>query len=375
MHNIENISIGLKKDLLYQKLQDDIANKKYQLGEKLPNEVEFAKELNVGRITLRNALHRLEREGVIVKVPRKGTFIAVEPVKRKKFLAVLPENAGFPVNWHEMLPGLELHAEKCNVIIEKCSAAFLYSMPMDVGIKQLQSHNLDGIFYMGNNIKGDEKDFLMLKGTGLPIVIPQARESDYFSSGCAILYISDHIAWKSGVEYLASQGHYNIASVINWNPSKLCHGFSKESYADFLSELDCNPSPDLVKDCIYDYDTIVDVVKNLMASNDVPTAIVCYSDLYALYVCRALNQLKIKIPQQVAVMGYGGHQGGIFAAPPLSTIDLGYHERGKAALNLMLKADSWFRSDTAPPKMCMQHRLIERGSTKIRRLEKELCIA
>ena len=65
----------LKKDIVYQAIKFDIVSGFYPLGARLPNELDFARERNVSFRTMRAALQKLEEEGFIVRMPRKGTFV------------------------------------------------------------------------------------------------------------------------------------------------------------------------------------------------------------------------------------------------------------------------------------------------------------
>ena len=59
-----------------------IANGEYQPGTQIPSENELCRQLNVSRITLREALRELVRDHLLVKVQGKGTFVALNPPKR-----------------------------------------------------------------------------------------------------------------------------------------------------------------------------------------------------------------------------------------------------------------------------------------------------
>ncbi len=67
-----------KTDFIYQTLKKDILSGKLTPGMQLPPEVELAKSLNVGRITLRSALGRLEAEELVKRIERKGTFVRLQ---------------------------------------------------------------------------------------------------------------------------------------------------------------------------------------------------------------------------------------------------------------------------------------------------------
>lgn len=64
-----------KKDILYNRLRNDILTGVYPVGTKLPRELDFAEECGVSFITLRSALKQLEEDGLISRQPSKGTFV------------------------------------------------------------------------------------------------------------------------------------------------------------------------------------------------------------------------------------------------------------------------------------------------------------
>jgi GntR family transcriptional regulator len=59
-----------------ERLRERIADGTYAPQSRLPSESEIGAILKVSRITVRQALGDLQKEGVIVKVPGKGTFVA-----------------------------------------------------------------------------------------------------------------------------------------------------------------------------------------------------------------------------------------------------------------------------------------------------------
>jgi len=80
---------GLRRELgvpLYQQIQHlirhRIATRDYLPGKQIPSEHDLCGELQVSRVTLRDALRELVREKLLVKVQGKGTFVALNPPKR-----------------------------------------------------------------------------------------------------------------------------------------------------------------------------------------------------------------------------------------------------------------------------------------------------
>lgn len=52
-------------------------------GETLPSDAELCKEFGVSRMTARNAVHSLTQEGLILRVPGRGSFVGNPPTHRR----------------------------------------------------------------------------------------------------------------------------------------------------------------------------------------------------------------------------------------------------------------------------------------------------
>jgi DNA-binding LacI/PurR family transcriptional regulator len=60
---------------IYDDLRADIASGKYQDGSRLPTEAEPAKQYFVSRITSKKALTKLAEDGLILRIPGRGSFV------------------------------------------------------------------------------------------------------------------------------------------------------------------------------------------------------------------------------------------------------------------------------------------------------------
>ena len=89
-----------KKDVVYEKLSAAIRSGVYAPGSRLPKELDFARELGVSFLTLRAALARLEEDGLIVRIPSKGTFVSDTvngcscPPEKGRVLLAIPDFSG-----------------------------------------------------------------------------------------------------------------------------------------------------------------------------------------------------------------------------------------------------------------------------------------
>ncbi|WP_066500607.1 GntR family transcriptional regulator [Abyssisolibacter fermentans] len=73
---------------LKEKIKEDIKSGKYKIGDLIPTELEFQKKYNISRITARQAINGLAKEGYVKRVKGKGTLvqspIIEEPLTRIK---------------------------------------------------------------------------------------------------------------------------------------------------------------------------------------------------------------------------------------------------------------------------------------------------
>ena len=71
---------------LYYQLKDILTDKivkgEWSVGDRIPPEAELCKQYEVSRITVRQALEELRREGLIVRKQGKGTFVSIPKIEQ-----------------------------------------------------------------------------------------------------------------------------------------------------------------------------------------------------------------------------------------------------------------------------------------------------
>ncbi|HIZ55007.1 MAG TPA: GntR family transcriptional regulator [Firmicutes bacterium] len=65
---------------IYQDLKEKIIGKEYEYGKNIPTELELQEYYGVSRITVRQAIFSLEREGLVVRTRGKGTIVCKQEV-------------------------------------------------------------------------------------------------------------------------------------------------------------------------------------------------------------------------------------------------------------------------------------------------------
>jgi GntR family transcriptional regulator, arabinose operon transcriptional repressor len=354
----------LKKDFVYNQLREAIRSGVISANERLPGELELAKKYEVSRVTLRDALRKLEQDKLIIKINGKGTFVA-ENTSGKRFLAILPGGAvdiSNPMQY--IIPGIEKQLAKSGIELSTCSKEFMRNIDSRKAKLLFKEQAISGVFLMESNFIGNEPEINILETSGLPVILPHAYHSDRPLINFAIMLSDNRLAWGDGIRQLARQGHKRIGTIFGGNNSVSrikYRDFTSKEYMEFLELNNLEAFPGLLKTSAPSYKNIFETVKEFMLGPKPPTAIMCYSDFYAIHVYAALEKLRIQIPEQVSVMGFCGYPGGEFMYPPLSTVDLMYENIGKMAADLMLKSDEWYGKDK-PVTIFTPHRLKIRKS-------------
>jgi LacI family transcriptional regulator len=99
----------------------------------------------------------------------------------------------------------------------------------------------------------------------------------------------------------------------------------------------------------------------LIAQTPRPTAIFCANDLMAMGALEAAAQCRLRVPEDISIMGYDDQELARYTNPPLSTLVLPNYEMGRRAVELLI--DISMRGASAPTqKIRIDGPLVERAS-------------
>ena len=324
--------------------------------------------MQVGQVTLRSALARLEAEKLVERVRGRGTFVS-DASRRRTFLLLQPDGADTTASSSRYIAeGLASAAEKKSVVIERCPAGLFMSFSAEECRWMIFRNRISGIVLDSGHSRVDPLMIERIKSFNLPVVIPHGLPHDAERSGFLVLRTNEREAFADGLRMLRDFGHRRIAFLRIKLPGEDVadiRGFSDRELSDFYREISLEPDDELLVTAGCAANEIAETVKNWMNSSEPPTAIMCHSDNIAMRVCLVLKQLGIKIPGQLSVMGYCNYPGAQLMLPALSTIDVHFHECGELALQQLLCADKWFRPGVTPGEIFTPHTIINRESVAV----------
>jgi len=364
----------LKKNTVYDKLKRDIVSGKLRAGEKLPQGVELARDLGVSHNTLRSAMAKLEEDGYIAMIHGKGTFVYPDNIKSNAVATIMVlhgDEGGFESPWRYIVPEISrcISERQLKAFISTDAAMNIFS---ESDIHEFaKANNVIGIISLMSNFNGNEPIIPRMKAAGVPVVITHGRLHDSDVTGFASVCVHEEKIWEESIAYLTGIGHKKIG-IIGSAPASSYTSIvcpfrfnTFEQTLDLLEKYHAEPIPELIKTATFDKDKISQAVEELLQYQQKPTAILCFSDFFAIYVYETLKRMKLRIPEDVAVMGICGYPDARLLSPPLSTIDYGYAELGRMAVEMLEAPGKWFDPLTGQGRQRMKpYKIVKRKSTE-----------
>lgn len=105
------MEMGTKHGDLYARIKAEILGGKYGDAQALPSEVSLVRRFGVSRTTVQRALRDFEREGLVEKKPRRGSFV-VPAERRNRTVGVAFPGAANADDVRAILASLERAAGK-----------------------------------------------------------------------------------------------------------------------------------------------------------------------------------------------------------------------------------------------------------------------
>jgi LacI family transcriptional regulator len=173
--------------------------------------------------------------------------------------------------------------------------------------------------------------------------------------------VDDINGGQIAIEYLASLGHKNIAFVCGPEsiPQVSDRGAGVAKAAKFA-----NVIIETVRVSLMNTIQGEEAAKEIMSMPKRPTAIFCANDLLALGVIRVLRANKVKVPEQISVLGYDNIEFAASAGIPLSSIAQPAYQMGVTAANLLLD-ECEEGQEHRHQQIRFQPQLVERASTAV----------
>jgi DNA-binding LacI/PurR family transcriptional regulator len=190
--------------------------------------------------------------------------------------------------------------------------------------------NLDGLIILSLPV-GDAEVHRLIDG-GLPTVL-----IEYPHPKLNCVEIEDVEGGRMAATHLLGKGHRRIAFLGDTDlPEYSIHPVSLRlnGFRQVLKEAGIELPEAFVRLAPYSQEQTRQVARELLGLSEPPTAIFAATDFQALGVLKAARQLSIKIPEQLAVIGFDDLDSSEYA--DLTTISQHLDESGRLAVEILL---------------------------------------
>lgn len=311
--------------LVENHIRKAIQNK--QIEGRLPGERTLAQQLGVSYMTVRKSIENLVSEGVLYKVPTKGTFVNTDKQLKKKsrtlgFFLDSSIGAGISSPYYSMLFNA----------IEKEAARNDYSVVYFSDANQEKLHKtlqkLDGV--IATCFPRIETTILEIKQS-VPVVVVDNSAAD---KTIPSVIIDNFNADVDSVDYAYSLGHTSIAFMTGLEDSDI----GKSRYAGYQHGLTKNgiqPDPSLVFRGNYSHEAGIEGADYFLSLAQLPTAVICANDEMALGAMQKFTQAGFDIPTDISIIGFDDIEVASQITPTLTTIAAPVNDIAKHAVGIL----------------------------------------
>jgi len=311
--------------LVEQKIKHAIKHR--EIVDKLPGERALAKEYGFSYMTIRKAVENLVAEGLLYKIPMKGTFVADrKPRKKTKIIGYFLDSsivAGLTSPYYSLIfNALQQQATKHGY-------SLIYFT--DIGDSSSYKHmnNIDGAiiscFPRIEHIVHEINEHI-------PVVVIDNSSSD---KTIPSIIIDNFNAVRASVNYLCSIGHKRIGFITGLENSDV----GKNRYAGYRSGLSnhgLKMNEKLVFRGDYSFESGAKGADYFLSLKNPPTAIMCANDAMAIALIRQVVQRGLNVPDDISVIGFDDIAVASQISPALTTLAAPIDKITELACNMLI---------------------------------------
>ena len=197
-------------------------------------------------------------------------------------------------------------------------------------LELIQSKRIDGLIISGPRTETAALRSLVEEGFPL-VLMGQLPHPDF-----CYVDVDNRAAARTAVEHLADLGHVRIACVTNAPPSYTAAIQRLQGYRDVLAAHGITYRDEMVRHGDFTPDSGYEQMCILLDGPERPTAVFVASDVVAFGAMAAIRERGLRIPEDLAVVGFDDVPFARYASPPLTTAHLPAADLGRRAGEMLI---------------------------------------
>ena len=198
-------------------------------------------------------------------------------------------------------------------------------------VELARSRHTDGIILSGP--RTDDTHLLDLHREGFPLVL----QGQLPGSNIPSVDVDNIHGAKAAVEHLLALGHRRVGTITNAPLTYISSRQRLEGYRQALEQASLPYNENLVQYGNFDEESGVVAIETLLELDNPPTAIFVASDMVAMGALRALHDRGLRVPEDIALVGFDDITAARFITPTLTTIHVPTFGLGWSAAELIIR--------------------------------------
>ncbi len=203
--------------------------------------------------------------------------------------------------------------------------------PAGAYVELARGRHADGLILSGP--RSDDADLLKLHEEGYPLVL----HGQLPASGIPSVDVDNVRGAQAATGHLAALGHRHIAVITNAPLAYTSSAQRLQGYRQALAGAGLPYDESLVEQGNFDEESGRAAMARLLTRPVRPSAVFVASDMVAMGALRALREAGLRVPEDVAVVGFDDIAAARFITPALTTVHVPTYGLGWSAAELLLQ--------------------------------------
>ncbi|UXS53062.1 LacI family transcriptional regulator [Agrobacterium tumefaciens] len=273
-----------------------------------------------------------------------------------QILVIVPNIAAFA--HPEVILGIEEALEEHNIGVIVGSTKGNHERELALA-RQLVTGAADGLILLNGSLPNELSELRQYTRR----IVAVSRPVDF--PGVAFVGIDNEAAAFEATQYLISLGRTRIIHFAGPQQSAVFDARAK-GYRDAMAEAGLHVNAEVVHLPLFNIAPGRQAMREILTRRHLPDAVLCASDELAFGAMHASRELGIKVPDQIAFVGFDNHPVGEAFSPPLTTVAVPRRNLGYVGAQTLLRSMSGDHSDFSP--QLLPYELIVRESCGRNRL-------
>jgi LacI family transcriptional regulator len=201
-------------------------------------------------------------------------------------------------------------------------------------IQSLEEKCVDGLILCSSRL--DDEKLVDLLARLPPVVLINRCLSQNNENILNSVIIDDHQSGWLATQHLIQRGHQQIGFLAG--PLASYSGLGRhQGYLAALQDAGISFEPGWVSNCQPSVEGGYEMTRQLLAKCPHLTALFCFNDLVAIGAIQACEEIKRRVPEDLAIVGHDDIPLAALVSPALTTCRVPRHELGTRAVNALLE--------------------------------------